>query len=84
MTYAERIVDDICRRFLDAREKAEKSEAIAHNSYGAGFDRGYSDALGELLEHITGDAAQAVAGRTPQETSGANANSPAICEGKNG
>jgi hypothetical protein len=67
MSFSERIVDEICRRFLDAREKAEKSEAIAINSYGAGFDRGYSDALGELLEHITGDAAQAVA-QCPQES----------------
>lgn len=43
---------EIRSRFEEARAKAECNEAIAPDSYGAGFDRGYSDALGELLEHI--------------------------------
>lgn len=51
------LLSEIRSRFREARAKAERTEKIAHNSYGAGFDRGYSDALGELLESITGDAA---------------------------
>jgi hypothetical protein len=46
------IIHEVSRRFRESRSKAEDSAAIAPNSYGAGFDLGYSDALGELLEYI--------------------------------
>jgi hypothetical protein len=48
------LIGEIQARFREARAKAASSEKIAHNSYGAGYDLGYSDALGELLEHIEG------------------------------
>ena len=36
-----------------AREEAADSSASAMNSYGAGYDRGYLDALEQLLRFIT-------------------------------
>lgn len=53
--FLKNIVFDIRHRFRGARSKAEETEAVAHNSYGAGYDRGYADALGELIEHLTGE-----------------------------
>lgn len=47
------LIEEIRSRFDEARAKAAETEAIDPNSYGAGFDRGYSDALGELLEYVT-------------------------------
>lgn len=46
------VVEEIRFRFGEARAKAECNAAIAPNSYGAGYDLGYSDAFGELLEFI--------------------------------
>lgn len=39
----------------DAEMDARESHSEAMNSYGAGFDRGYADALKELWQEITGD-----------------------------
>jgi hypothetical protein len=50
------ILEEIRFRFHEARAKADCNAAIAPNSYGAGYDLGYSDALGELYEHLTGDS----------------------------
>lgn len=49
------ILEDIRERFAEAKQEAVESHKAAMNSYGAGYDRGYADALGELLEQITGD-----------------------------
>jgi hypothetical protein len=49
----EELMEEIRFRFGEARAKADCNAAIAPNSYGAGYDLGYSDALGELLESIT-------------------------------
>jgi hypothetical protein len=46
------LAEEVRYRFREAREKAECSPVIAPNSYGAGYDLGYSDALGELLEWL--------------------------------
>ena len=46
------ILDEIRYRFGTAREKANGQDIIAPHSYGAGYDRGYSDALGEMIEWI--------------------------------
>ena len=53
-------IDDICYRFLSAKDKADCAEVIATGSYGAGYYRGYADALGELIEVMTGDTAAAL------------------------
>jgi hypothetical protein len=49
-------LEEIRFRFHEARAKADCNAAIAPNSYGAGYDLGYSDALGELYELLTGDS----------------------------
>ena len=38
----------------DAKKEAAESHKEAMNSYGAGYDRGYADALGFLLEELFG------------------------------
>ncbi|MFB6449300.1 hypothetical protein [Bradyrhizobium tunisiense] len=57
--YTGDLVEDIRERFRDAKESAKTSAAISLNSYGAGYDLGYADALGELLESITDDVSAA-------------------------
>ena len=52
------LIGEIQARFREARQKATHSDTIAPLSVGSSYDWGYSDALGELLEYITGDAAQ--------------------------
>jgi len=49
------ILADLRDRIEDAEQDARESHLEAMNSYGAGFDRGYADALMELWESITGD-----------------------------
>ena len=51
------LMEEMRERFESARRGAAETGKIAPSSWGAGYDQGYSDALGELLEHITGDAA---------------------------
>jgi hypothetical protein len=47
-------LNELRERFKNARERAERTAAEAGpNSYGAGYDLGYSDALGEFLEFLT-------------------------------
>ncbi len=48
------LIDDIKERFIAAIENTK--DIGDFNSYGAGYAWGYADALGELLESITGDA----------------------------
>lgn len=57
--YTGDIADEIRERFSDARAKAAISASISINSYGAGYDLGYADALGELLEFIADDVSAA-------------------------
>lgn len=45
----------IRERHSEANDDAKESHRDGMNSYGAGYDRGYADALSELFEHITGD-----------------------------
>jgi len=47
------VVAELRDRFADAKTKANESAKVALNSYGAGYDLGYHDALGELLEYLT-------------------------------
>lgn len=47
------IIAALKRRFDNAREHAEGTKKIAPNSFGHGYDLGYSDALGEFLESLT-------------------------------
>lgn len=46
------ILDEMRFRFETSREKANCNAIIAPGSYGAGYDLGYSDALGEMIEWI--------------------------------
>jgi hypothetical protein len=39
-------------RFAVSRERAAETALVGPNSYGAGYDLGYADALGELIEQI--------------------------------
>lgn len=50
------LIDDIRERFEEAIVNARETAKIAPNSYGAGYNGGYADALSELFESITGDA----------------------------
>ncbi len=50
-----RIVESLQDRLSDAERAAQGSHKIAQNSYGAGYDRGYADALMEVLSEITGE-----------------------------
>lgn len=50
-----RILEDLRERLSDAEREAKESSAAAMNSYGAGYDRGFADALKEILTSITGD-----------------------------
>lgn len=43
-------------RLDDAEHDAGESHKVAMNSYGAGYDRGFADAIKEILTDITGDA----------------------------
>ena len=52
-----RIVDSLQTRLSDAEMDTRESHKAAPNSYGAGYDRGYADALMEVLSEITGDSA---------------------------
>lgn len=50
------LLDIVCElrdRIQRAEEDAKESGAAARNSYGAGWDRGYADALQQLLSDIT-------------------------------
>lgn len=51
----DRILADLRERIEDAEVEAQESHVAAMNSYGAGFDRGYADALREFWQSITGD-----------------------------
>jgi hypothetical protein len=42
-------------RLREAEEDVRNSSRIAPNSHGAGYDRGYLDALRETLAMITGE-----------------------------
>lgn len=46
-------LDELRERFQRAWLRAQESAKAAPKSYGAGFDLGYSDALGEFLEFLT-------------------------------
>ena len=46
-------LDELRERFSNARARAASTAKDAPNSYGAGYDLGYSDALGEFLEFLT-------------------------------
>ena len=50
------ILDDLRERIADAEREAKESHKAAHNSYGAGYDRGFADALTEIFASITGEA----------------------------
>lgn len=60
-----RLLEDLRDRFDEAVANAAETMKMAPNSYGAGYNGGYADALGELLESLTGDPS------TPQETTDA-------------
>jgi hypothetical protein len=49
------ILENLRERIADAEREAGESHKAAHNSYGAGYDRGFADALNELLTDITGE-----------------------------
>lgn len=44
---------ELRERIADAKAKATESAKVSLNSYGAGYDLGYHDALGEFLEYLT-------------------------------
>jgi hypothetical protein len=48
------ILESLLERIADAEREALESHKAAMNSYGAGYDRGFADALKELLAEITG------------------------------
>jgi hypothetical protein len=50
------ILERLRDKIGDAEEEAAESHKAAMNSYGAGYDRGYADALKEMLADITGDS----------------------------
>ena len=49
------IIASLRERYADAKDEAAASHKIAHNSYGAGYDAGFAEALRELIAEITGD-----------------------------
>jgi len=49
----EQFLDDLRERFMESRARAEFNAEAFPKSYGAGYELGYSDALGELLERLT-------------------------------
>lgn len=49
------ILERLREQIEDAEIGAKESHKAAMNSYGAGFDRGYADALKDLWRDITGD-----------------------------
>jgi hypothetical protein len=49
------IIASLRERISDAEREASGSHAAAMNSYGAGYDRGFADALKEVLTEITGE-----------------------------
>lgn len=49
------ILSDLRDRISDATRDAMESSKAAMNSYGAGYDRGYLDALTEIFASITGE-----------------------------
>ena len=49
------IIDSLRERKADADRDAAESHKAAMNSYGAGYDRGFADAIKEVLSEITGE-----------------------------
>lgn len=50
------ILSRLRERISGAEGDAERSHKAAMNSYGAGYDRGFADALKEVLTEITDEA----------------------------
>lgn len=46
------LLEHLRDKIEDAEAEAQESHKAAMNSYGAGFDRGYADALKEVLNEI--------------------------------
>ncbi len=55
MMTIQKIRETLDERITQAREEASDSHKVAQNSYGAGYDRGYLDALVELLKFVNGE-----------------------------
>lgn len=49
------IIEELHERLDDAEREARESHKVAMNSYGAGYDRGFADAIKEILTSITGE-----------------------------
>lgn len=51
------LLESLRETLADAEDEASQSHRAAMNSYGAGYDRGYADAIKFMLEEITGESA---------------------------
>lgn len=49
------IIRDLRERLVDAEQEAAESHKAAMNSYGAGYDAGYADAIRETIRGIVGE-----------------------------
>lgn len=50
-----RIIGDLRDRLAAAESDAQESHKEAMNSYGAGYDRGFADAIQQIIIEITGE-----------------------------
>lgn len=65
----------LCEQIIEAKGTADESRDVAPNSYGAGYDYGYYDALCFVLNHISGGGRWCEAGHVlvPQSVEEARA-----------
>ncbi len=55
MMTVQQVRESLDERIPQARQEAAASHKAAMDSYGAGYDRGYLDALEELLKIVNGE-----------------------------
>ncbi len=54
-TTMDAIISELRERLIDARTESAESSKIAYNSYGAGYDAGYAQAIRDTIAGITGE-----------------------------